>query len=520
MKKIALLILFVIGSKTTILAQACGVLQNLSSLQQSQIGTIFTPLDTALKHEDLFHIDSLSNELINVFGTEAGKPDSDTAYTNLVTNTAWLSLNNSVLLSRALIDNDNALYADLWKVAKGMSPPAYQPHSIFLRASAEIASGLLKIADKEPNITRKTLYQTWATRAFDSLATMQLPSGAFPFPDLRTYGDATFSSIIQNFLNSCGPDSVNVLQNGWIVDDKGNGEFKFDAGIIANAYYEAYLYTGNNNYKNIALSVGNYLKPLKFNINYNYNSFVSIGLTRAFQLTNDSTYLERAIKNIRYSVCPGQIANGRWVDGHNANSRYHSIIIQNIAPTIPNIAATHIFKSDLDSMTYKAVKNMVDYTYTCNAATGYRWAMKAYQLNPGIIPLTLKDSITNLIGKHINHSAATASFLDVHTMGEYLELLSPTVQIENTEAQKSKLTIFPNPTNNFINAGYTLNNNEHINLSLYDISGRLIAILLQEEQTKGEHSLQISLNQYPKGVYFIELKTKEFSSVQKIVLIN
>lgn len=520
MKKIAGIILFVIGSKINISAQSCGVLQNLSSLQQSQIGSIFTPLDTALKQEDLFHIDSLSNELINVFGAEAGKPDSDTAYTSLVTNTTWLSLNNSVLLSRALIDNDSALYADLWKVAKGMSPPAYQPHSIFLRASAEIASGLLKIAAKEPNLTRKTLYQTWATRALDSLATMQLPSGAFPFPDLRTYGDATFSSIIQNFLNSCGPDSVNVLQNGWIIDDKGNGEFKFDAGVIANAYYEAYLYTGNTNYKNIAISVGNYLTPLKFNINYNYNTFVSIGLTRAFQLTNDSTYLERAVKNIRYSVYPGQIANGRWVDGHNANSRYHSIIIQNIAPTIPNIATTHIFKSDLDSMTYKAVKNMVDYSYTCNAATGFRWAIKAYLLNPTIIPLTLKDSITNLIGKHINQSVSNGNFLDVPTMGEYLELLGAPINIEDEGNTKSSLTVFPNPTNNIVNAFYTLNNTELINLSLYDISGRLIDNLLQETQTKGEHSFQFGLNQYPKGVYFIELKTKQFNSIQKIVLIN
>jgi len=219
-------------------------------------------------------------------------------------------------------------------------------------------------------------------------------------------------------------------------------------------------------------------------------------------------------------VYPGQIANGRWVDGHNANSRYHSIIIQNIVPTIPNIAATHIFKSDLNDMTYKAVKNMVDYSYTCNAATGFRWAMKAYQLNSSIIPLTLKDSITNLIGKHINHSVATGSFLDVPTMGEYLELLGSPVKIENKEITKSNLTIFPNPTNNIVHASYNLNNAELITLSLYDISGRLIANLLQETQTKGEHLFQIELNQYPKGVYFIELKTKRFNSIQKIVLIN
>ena len=127
------------------------------------------------------------------------------------------------------------------------------------------------------------------------------------FSDLRTYGDPTFTPIIQNFLDWCGDDSLEVLVDGWIIDDKGTGEFKFDAGVIANAYYEAYQYTGNVNYKNIAIAVGDYLLPLKFNRNYNYNTFVSLGLTRAFELTTNETYLNRAIDNLRYGFILGNL---------------------------------------------------------------------------------------------------------------------------------------------------------------------------------------------------------------------
>jgi len=147
-----------------------------------------------------------------------------------------------------------------------MKPSTNLPHSIPLRASAEIAAGLLKIAAKETDLTRKNNYITWATRALDSLATMQLSSGAFPFPDLRAYNDPVFTTIIQNYLNALGPDSVNVLQNGWIIDDSGTGEFKFDAGVIANAYYEAYILTGNEAYKTHCIAVAAYLFNLKLNL--------------------------------------------------------------------------------------------------------------------------------------------------------------------------------------------------------------------------------------------------------------
>lgn len=521
--KTLILTLFMLFIGEKILAQPCGVAQFLSPFQQSQISALLTPLDTALKQEDLFHIDSLSTELKNSYSVQGGIPDAIEDTFSLVSNVNWLNLTNSLLLSRLLISNDSAVYADLWKAAKGMSPPLYQPHSLFLRASAEIASGLLKIADKETDLTRKALYQSWATRALDSLATMQIQSGpcagAFPFPDLRTYGDPVFSPIIQNFMFFCGADSVNVLQNGWIIDDKGTGEFKFDAGVIANAYYEAYQYTGNVNYQTIAISIGNYLKPLKFNLNYNYNTFVSLGLTRAFQLTNDTSFLNRAIVNLRYSVLPGQIANGRLVDGHNANSRYHSIIIQNCVPTIQIIPASNAYKNVLESMTYKSIKNMTDYTYTCESVTGFRWLIKAYLLNSSIIPTTLKDSITDLIGQHINQAAINGKYLDVPTMGEYIELLD-ILSSENELNSDLSFQVYPNPTSQIANVILSLEESESMILTLYDYNGRLVKIIDKGTRTKGKYGYEIDLSSFSNGVYLLVIKTSKQVFTHKIIRVE
>lgn len=517
-----LTLLFVLTLSMNSSSQPCGIAQSLSASQQTLISTIVSPLDTALKYENLFKIDSLSTELKNAYSTQGGRPDAIEPYYTLVSNINWVNITNAITLSRTLIAADSIVYVNLWKTAKGMSPPSYQPNSLFLRASAEIAAGLLKIADKETDLSRKALYQSWATRALDSLATMQIQTGpctgAFPFPDLRTYGDPTFGPIIQNFMLFCGADSVNVLQNGWIINDKGKGEFKFDAGVIANAYYEAYNYTGNINYKNIAISLANYLKPLKFNRNYNYNTFVSLGLTRAYQLNNDITFLDRAIKNIRYSVLPGQISNGRWVDGHNANSRYHSIIIQNIIPTIQLLPNSNIYKGALDTMTYKAVKNFVDYSYSCNSATGYRWLMKAYGLSTSIIPQTLKDSINDLIGRHINQSAINGKYLDIPTMGEYLELLSLVTGLDDINFPVGlKVNIFPNPTKDITNLAFNVSESDNIVLSLFNINGQQIKIIDQGKKTKGTYSYQIDLSTYPIGIYVLTLQTSKRKYSQKII---
>ena len=501
------------------IAQNCGSVQSLTNIQESNIQFLLSQLETALSNENLIAIDSLNVLIKSEFNTEAGKPEAVETYFNLTNNSNWLDLTNSINLSRRLIQNDSLTYVNLWKLSKGMAPTNYLPHSIFLRTAAETAVGLLKIASKETDLFRKSAYEDWAIKALDSLATMQLQNGAFPFPDLRTYNDPTFSTIIQNFLNSLGQDSILALQNGWIVNDFNTGEFKFDAGVIGNAYYEAYIYTGNLSYKNIAISVANYLLPLKLNSNYNYNTFVSLGLTRGFQLNNDTNLLNRAILNLRYGLFPGQTLNGRWVDGHNANSRYHNIIISNIIPTINNINLNTIHKDKLDSMTQKAIQNLISYSYDCGAATGFKWLIASYLLSPNIISSNLKDSINQLIGRHINQSNINGKFLDVQTMGNYLELLDLlNVGEIKTIDQSIIYNLFPNPVTNEVNLEIKLSPESIIKLSLTNEAG----IELNEKYKfyfHGDSSFYtFNLELLENGIYFLKIDTSQGQITKKIVL--
>lgn len=521
MKKKYVLLSLSIAVSTILNGQTCGVAQVLNSTQKSSISSIMVELDSALKYENEQKIDSLSFELKKVFSNNAGIPESIETYYSLLPETNWLNSIDALKLSRSLINKDSTIYTDLWKLAKGRKPDLYLEHSIFLRTSAEVASGLYKIANKESDPNRKSLYLNLANRALDSLATMQLPSGAFPFPDLRTYGDPVFSTIIQNFLNQCGPDSTNVLKSGWIIDDKGTGEFSFDAGVIANSYYEAYNFTGNINYKNKVISIGNYLLSVNFNRNYNYNTFVSLGLTRAFQLSNDSIYLKRAFKILRFAIFPGQASNGRWLDGHNANSRYHSIIVQNIIPTVLLIPINSPYKLILSEMTNKAVSCLVDYTYKCQSATAYRWLLSAYKPNLSIFSETLNDSIKKLIGQHINQSNNNGKYLDVPTMGEYIQLLGMYSQIENKPKVKAtSFSITPNPVNSFCLVSLELTAEENIHLFITDQLGVTQIDVVNENTSPGNYTYSIDLSQLQEGVYVINCQTKNSLFSKKLVKLN
>ncbi|NBR14700.1 MAG: T9SS C-terminal target domain-containing protein [Flavobacteriales bacterium] len=499
-------------------AQPCGTVQTLTTAQQQQLNALGSQLENALIQEDFTSIENLSNSIKTTFGTEGGKPDAEESYYNLVGATNWQNLTNSILLSRQLIAADSLVYANLWKVGKGMAPTTYLPHSIFLRASAEVAVGLLKIADKETDLTRKALYQSWANRALDSLATMQLPNGAFPFPDLRPYGDPVFSPIIQNYLNSMGADSSLVLENGWVVDDNNTGEFKFDAGVIGNAYYEAFVYTGNIQYKNIAISVANYMMPLKMNANYNYNTFVSSALTRGYQLSNDINYLNRAIINLRYGVLPGQLSNGRWVDGHNANSRYHNLIIYNIVPTINLIPSTSPFKAELETMTVSAIQNLIDYSTNCGSATGFRWLIAAYVLDSTIYSTATRNQIKDLIGRHINQATLNGRYLDIQSMGLYIELLDLlTTSLDNSFPINLKTNIFPNPFYDQTNLVFELPTPQKIEVSLHDNLGKLIKVIDNGQKIKGTYNYTINGADIKPGMYFITLKSEAGKKSAKIV---
>ena len=77
---------------------------------------------------------------------------------------------------------------------------------------------------------------------------------------------------------------------------------------------------------------------------------------------------------------------------------------------------------------------------------------------------------------------------------------------------------YPNPFNPSTQISYFVPQESLIDISVYNISGRLVETLVNELKNDGLHSVLWNASSQASGVYFVRIKTDNFSDVQKIVL--
>ncbi|MBN2357761.1 T9SS type A sorting domain-containing protein, partial [candidate division KSB1 bacterium] len=77
---------------------------------------------------------------------------------------------------------------------------------------------------------------------------------------------------------------------------------------------------------------------------------------------------------------------------------------------------------------------------------------------------------------------------------------------------------YPNPFNPTTTIVFTLPQASAVNLSVYDIRGRLVAMLLDDWLQAGEHALVWNASHLTSGTYLIRLKSDDQCKVIKAVL--
>ncbi|MDB5281631.1 MAG: hypothetical protein JWO06_706 [Bacteroidota bacterium] len=81
----------------------------------------------------------------------------------------------------------------------------------------------------------------------------------------------------------------------------------------------------------------------------------------------------------------------------------------------------------------------------------------------------------------------------------------------------ANVSIYPNPTSGELNINISGLSDRQMNVSVYDVCGRVVQTL-KEEAISGNISMQVELNDYANGIYFLHLKANGFNVVRKIVL--
>jgi hypothetical protein len=87
-------------------------------------------------------------------------------------------------------------------------------------------------------------------------------------------------------------------------------------------------------------------------------------------------------------------------------------------------------------------------------------------------------------------------------------------------AGKPLLNLFPNPAQNEFSIQYTLPKETHVHMSIYDVTGRRIKVLVNDNQQAGSYSEVFSNKDLSQGVYFVRLDVDETAIVKKVIFLR
>ncbi len=79
---------------------------------------------------------------------------------------------------------------------------------------------------------------------------------------------------------------------------------------------------------------------------------------------------------------------------------------------------------------------------------------------------------------------------------------------------------FPNPFNPITTINFSLPVSGKVVLEVFDISGKNVATLLDNELQYGEHSLQFNAADLASGIYFYRLRADQFIATRKFILLK
>jgi hypothetical protein len=80
--------------------------------------------------------------------------------------------------------------------------------------------------------------------------------------------------------------------------------------------------------------------------------------------------------------------------------------------------------------------------------------------------------------------------------------------------------VYPNPFNSSVSITYLLRVSAVVEFRLFDLTGREIQILVNEQKKSGVHTITLAADDLPSGLYFVQLKASGQVFTQKVMLIR
>jgi hypothetical protein len=121
-----------------------------------------------------------------------------------------------------------------------------------------------------------------------------------------------------------------------------------------------------------------------------------------------------------------------------------------------------------------------------------------------------------------NYCASTAYTASGRFARNYNQAVIELINAE-TDSAKDKnfgayLKVSPNPTTGYIKADFFVPKTGKTKIYLTNTLGQQIKVLLDNTLNAGKYKMQFNLNDHPKGIYFLSIKTNNTKVTKKIII--
>jgi hypothetical protein len=278
-------------------------------------------------------------EAVDKLGDAAGIPEEPDTYEPIPKDGSWLTAAEAkAAFAKAIPKLEQMRW---WKTGidpRTLTHPLREPAAVISGCLAAHRAGL-EGADRGLDMAREAAdFLVWAQT--------EGGTGVYPFPFARSVNmrDKAFAAAGRYVEKAEREGKLDqVIRNGWLIEDSGDGGLQFDNGEAGISMLELYECTHDEKYLRSAIKAADWAMSRPLVKNWNYNSF-SVGLlAKAYEVTRERKYLDSAKHKALIGVIPGQLTSGpragRWFDAHNARPAYHYIMLRalaRLAAAMPN----------------------------------------------------------------------------------------------------------------------------------------------------------------------------------------
>jgi flagellar hook assembly protein FlgD len=79
---------------------------------------------------------------------------------------------------------------------------------------------------------------------------------------------------------------------------------------------------------------------------------------------------------------------------------------------------------------------------------------------------------------------------------------------------------YPNPFNPSTVINYSIVDPSHVTINVYDITGRMVRELVNEDKSAGQYSVDFRGNNLASGTYIYTIKAGNFAKTNKMILLK